>query len=111
MADPGVRIVNLEPMLAASFYGFGESPEGIAIPKMEKWAGPRGLLGHLDEHPTFGFNNPNPSGNSTYGYEIWIRVDERYEPEGDMRLIEFMGGAYAVGLWPCVAHLRRQHLS
>jgi len=96
MTDLDVRIVKLESMLAASFYGFGESPEETGAGKMREWATSKGIPDDLEKHPTFGFNNPNPGGHARYGYEFWLKVDQRYEPEGDTRLIEFMGGLYAV---------------
>ena len=92
-----VRIVELEPMRFASFYGFGKEPEGIAWTKMEAWAKPRGMWQKLDEHPVFGFNNPDPSpGSPNYGYEVWLRVGPEVEPEDEMRIVEFNGGLYAV---------------
>jgi Methyltransferase domain len=36
---------------------------------------PRGLLKDPEQHPVFGFNNPNPSPDrKQYGYEFWMRV-------------------------------------
>jgi DNA gyrase inhibitor GyrI len=92
-----VEIVRLEPMRVASTYGFGTNPEEIAWPKMEEWAGPKGLLGDPLAHPIFGFNNPYPTpDHPRYGYEFWIKVDPDMEPEGDVRVGEFLGGTYAV---------------
>ena len=44
MSDLEVRIIKLEPMRLASFWGFGESPETIAWEKLISWAKPKGLL-------------------------------------------------------------------
>lgn len=92
-----VQIIKLEPMRVASAYAFGTGPEEEAWEKLVAWAQPRGLLDNIDEHPIFGFNNPNPiSESSKYGYEVWIKVPIEIEPEGEIRVIEFMGGPYAV---------------
>jgi len=97
MAQPDVHFETLPPMRVASFWGFGEQPEGIAWEKLNAWAGPRGLLGDLEAHPIFGFNNPNPSiGSTKYGYELWLCAGREMESEGDMRVVDFEGGRYAV---------------
>jgi AraC family transcriptional regulator len=95
MTDLDVRIVELEPMRVASAYGFGQSPEGMAWDKMQAWAREKGLISK--PYRNFGFNNPNPSPASpNYGYEIWIAVGPDVEPDGDIRILEFSGGLYAV---------------
>jgi len=92
-----VTIENFEPMRVASFYGFGPSPENIAMEKLIAWAKPKGYLKSPGEHRIFGFNNPNPSqGTPNYGYEFWITVGDDVEPEGDIRIHQFNGGLYAV---------------
>jgi AraC family transcriptional regulator len=97
MNDLDVRVVELEPMRVASLWAFGESPEDQVWEKLEAWAGPKGLLDHPEEHPIFGFNNPNPSaGSPNYGYELWVVVGPDVEPEGDVRILDFGGGLYAV---------------
>ena len=71
MSQLDVRIVKLEPMTVASAYGFGKEPEGIASRKLVAWAKPKGLFDDPAQHPTFGFNNPDPSpGSPNYGYEL-----------------------------------------
>ena len=97
MAKNEVQIVTLEPMRVATVWGFGPSPEAEAWQKLEAWAKPRGLYNDLENHPIFGFNNPNPSaGSPNYGYELWIVVDAETEPEGETRIADFAGGLYAV---------------
>ena len=92
-----VKLVKLKPMIVASFYAFGESPEGEALQKLNNWAKPKDFLNDIENHPIFGFNNPPPSGlGQEYGYEFWIKVDPKTEPEGDMRICFFGGGSYAV---------------
>jgi DNA gyrase inhibitor GyrI len=97
MSELNVEIVTLNPMRVASAYGFGTNPEEQAWQKLAIWAKPRGLLDDKIEHPIFGFNNPNPTpGNAKYGYEFWVKVDSIAEPEEAIRILEFMGGTYAV---------------
>lgn len=92
-----VKIIRLEPMIVASFYAFSESPEEEAFEKMNSWAKPKGLFADSENHPIFGFNNPPPSRpGQKYGYELWINVDPKTEPEKDMRVCFFGGGSYAV---------------
>ena len=97
MEKQNVRIIKLEPFRAASFYGFGSEPEMQALDKLQAWARPRGYLDDPAHHRVFGFNNPNPShGSPNYGYEFWITVEKETEPQGDMRVVEYGGGLYAV---------------
>jgi DNA gyrase inhibitor GyrI len=98
MSKLDVRIVNLEPVRMASAYGFGASPEELAHKKMLAFLKSRGLMeGYGTEHRHFGFNNPNPSaGSPNYGYEIWTEIGPQVEPEGDIRIVDFCGGLYAV---------------
>ena len=97
MAETDVKIIKLEPMRMASVYAFGTSPELEAWKKLTAWAKPKGLLDTIKRQYLFGFNNPNPSDEcSKYGYELWLRVSSTIEPEGDIRIIDFCGGPYAV---------------
>jgi len=96
LSEIEVRIVRMEPMRVASFHAIGESPEDIAVEKLIAWAQPLGLLNKPDEHPVYGFNNPNPEeGKKEYGYEFWIKVDEDYH-EKDTVYKNYEGGTYAV---------------
>lgn len=97
MNELEVKIVRLNHMRMLSAYGFGTEPEGIAWEKLKAFAMEKGLLQVGKFPPTYGFNNPNPSKNlAEYGYEVWLPVDESVKPEGDLRIIEFYGGPYAV---------------
>jgi DNA gyrase inhibitor GyrI len=93
-----VRIETLPPMRVASAYGFGPHPEDIAHQKMTAFLKSKGLLeGYGSKILHYGFNNPNPSsGSPNYGYEIWALIPPDVEPEGDIRVVEFNGGLYAV---------------
>ncbi|MBU6996085.1 MAG: effector binding domain-containing protein [Theionarchaea archaeon] len=97
MEEYNVKIVTLEPMHVASVQVISETPEHDAWEKMRAWAEPRGLLEDLEEHPVYGFNNPNPSpGSKEYGYEFWIRVGSDVKPEGPVKIKQIEGGLYAV---------------
>jgi DNA gyrase inhibitor GyrI len=92
-----VEIRRLEAMRVASAYGFGANPEELAWQKLVEWADPKGFLDDIAVHPIFGFNNPYPTpGSSKYGYEFWIKVGPEIEPEGEVRIGEFLGGTYAI---------------
>lgn len=97
MSELEVRIVKIEPIRVASIWGFGPEPEGIAFSKLDVWAGPKGIRDNPQKHRIFGFNNPDPyPGSPNYGYEIWVEVGPEVEPEGDVRILGFDGGLYAV---------------
>ncbi len=90
------KIKKLEPGRFASFYGFGSQPEEAAMTKMFNWCEKKNISFNDAKYHVFGFNNPNPmEGLTEYGYEFWISVDKNEKPEGDTRIIEFMGGTYA----------------
>lgn len=95
--DIEVRIVQLEAMRVASTHAYGPSPEHAAWDKMQAWAEPKGLLMNWEPLEIYGFNNPSPSpGSPNYGYEFWLAVEPRVEPEGKVEIKDFNGGLYAV---------------
>ena len=97
MSEIEVRIIKLEPMRMLSSYGYGSNPESIAWDKLIAFCLEKGLFEEDNYRPTYGFNNPNPSvGSPNYGYEIWLPVDKNLQPEGDLRIVDFPGGLYAV---------------
>lgn len=92
-----VTIKKVDPGRFASFYGFGRQPEEEALSKMLKWCEERNISAEDKNNVIFGFNNPNPIPNSElYGFEFWLKVDEKEQPEGDVRIVEYHGGKYAV---------------
>jgi DNA gyrase inhibitor GyrI/DNA-binding transcriptional ArsR family regulator len=97
MQDNEIKIVKLEPMRVGSVRSISSSPENDAWTKMESWAIKEGLLDDLEKHPIFGFNNPNPEpGRTEYGYEFWIKVDDKIDSDDVIKVKEFKGGLYAV---------------
>ena len=96
MNEMKVEIERLEPMRVASFHATSESPEEDAAKMLVEWAQPRGLLEDPEEHPVYGFNNPDPKpGDTVRGYEFWIRVDPAFEAE-DAVVKDYTGGLFAV---------------
>ncbi len=97
MSALDVRIEKMEPMRVASVRVISENPEQDAWEKLKLWAEANEYLGNTEEHPVFGFNNPNPSQDQTdYGYEFWMRVPPNTESEGEIEMKDFPGGFYAV---------------
>jgi DNA gyrase inhibitor GyrI len=97
MSEIDVRIVDLPPLRVASVHAYGPNPEEVAWQKLVAWARPRGLLDDNQTHPIFGFNNPDPSpGTPNYGYEFWIVVGPEVEADGEVKVVQFPGGRYAV---------------
>ncbi len=96
MQDMDVRIVELEPMRVAFARAVSSSPEKDAWATLEAWAEKNGLLDDPGKLKVFGFNNPKPfPGKSDYGYEMWIELQEEFEPEEDIGIKDFEGGLYA----------------
>jgi len=96
MAELDVIIVRLPRMRVASAYGFGASPEVMAWDKLLQWARANQLLESVGVR-FFGFNNPNPSpGSPNYGYEQWMTVDADAKVTGDIKILDFEGGLYAI---------------
>lgn len=95
MEELEIRIVTLPAMRVACVNGFGESPEGQAFDKMLAWAKSHNLLDK--PYRTFGYNNPDPSaGSPNYGYDVWLTADKSVQADGEVRIIDFPGGLYAV---------------
>ncbi len=97
MAKLDVRVVQLKAMHVASVHTVGPSPEMATWQKLKDWATPKGLLGKGVKVRLFGFNNPDPEpGEQEYGYEMWLVVDAKIKPKGDVKIKDFKGGKYAV---------------
>ncbi len=109
MSKLEVRIVRLEPMLVASAYGFGPSPEMVAFDKMRGFLKSKNMLdGYGTKYRHYGFNNPDPApGSPNYGYEVWVEVEKGTEPQDEIRIIYFPGGLYAVTRFENVEHIGR----
>ena len=97
MNDFEVNIVQLKPMRMAASLGFGSNPEESAFAQMLEFARKKGLLEDGNLPVTYGFNNPNPApGSPNYGYEVWLPLPAGIEPDGEITVLDFAGGHYAV---------------
>lgn len=97
MADLDVRMLILEPFVAVSFHGYGASPEIEAWKKTNLWLAESLLLEDGKPHRFFGFNNPSPSSKTQlYGYDVWVTVDDDFQPPGGVTMAACPGGLYAV---------------
>jgi len=92
-----VRYVDLPEMTVASALGFGKEPENQSNRMISEFAKAKGIRIGSEDHPAFGFNNPNPSpGSENYGYEQWLKVDPGTEPLGDIKIKQIPAASYAV---------------
>ncbi|HUU79130.1 MAG TPA: effector binding domain-containing protein [candidate division Zixibacteria bacterium] len=92
-----VHFERLPPMRIVSFHAISKTPEKDASQKMNKWMEANGILFDGEKHPTFGFNNPNPTrGKDEYGYEFWLKVDDDFESKDDPKVKDISGYQYAV---------------
>jgi len=92
-----VRYVTLPDMTVASAIGFGKEPENQAAVMMNEFTAKLGFSPGSPDHPSYGFNNPNPSpGQEEYGYELWCRVDPDTKAEPPIEIKKIPGARYAV---------------
>ena len=92
-----VRYVTLPDMTVASALGFGKEPEHEASEMMSAFTAKLGFTPGSSDHPSYGFNNPNPSpGSENYGYELWCRVDPDTKAEPPVKIKQVPGARYAV---------------
>ncbi len=92
-----VRIIKLEPMRVAVFYGFSKTPEDDAHKQCIAWLKEMDLYDYPDSYRSFGFNNPDPTpGSPNYGYEIWIPIDTDKDVGENVKTKEFPGCSYGV---------------
>ena len=103
-----VRFVDLPAMTVASALGFGKEPEYKAAQMMSAFTAPRGIEAGSEDHPSFGFNNPNPSpGSENYGYELWVRVDPGTEAAEPIVIKEIPAASYAVTRFTGLSNIGR----
>ena len=92
-----VRYVTLPDMTVASAVGFGKEPEHQAAVMMNEFTAKLGFTPGSSGHPSYGFNNPNPSSDKQeYGYELWCRVDPGTKPVPPIEIKQVPGARYAV---------------
>ena len=90
-----VRIVYLPPCTVAASRYFGDRPENNAGKPLDEFVRNTGLYKIKPDLRMYGFNNPSPIGNETYGYEFWVTIPEDFEVPAPLVKKCFQGGLYA----------------
>jgi len=90
-----VRIVYLPPCTVAASHYFGENPEDGAGKELNAFIKSVGLPTMKPDFRVYGFNNPSPKGNETYGYEFWASIPDELEVSQPLQKKRFAGGVYA----------------
>jgi DNA gyrase inhibitor GyrI len=73
-----------------------ETPEEDAWKKIVAWAKPRGMLEKSAGTRVFGRNTYPTNNPEPHGYEFFLTVGPKAEPEGDIKIKNIPGGLYAV---------------
>ena len=89
------RIIYLPPSAVASSYYFGDDPESNAEKPLAVFIRSIGLKKIKPDLRQYGFNNPTPKGNETYGYEFWVTIPDDLEIPAPLVKKRFAGGLYA----------------
>lgn len=90
-----VRILYLPPCTVAASHYFGENPEDGASEPFNRFVRNIGLPKLKPDFRVFGFNNPSPKANETYGYEFWATIPDDLEVPAPLVKKHFAGGLYA----------------
>ncbi len=90
-----VRIIHLPPCTVAASHYFGENPEDNAGKPLDEFVRRTELSKVKPDLRMFGFNNPSPKGNETYGYEFWVTIPDDFDVPSPLQKKYFKGGLYA----------------
>jgi DNA-binding transcriptional MerR regulator len=90
-----VRILYLPAATVAASHYIGENPEDAAGKLMDEFVKKVNLLDLKPDLRMYGFNNPSPQGNETYGYEFWVTIPDDMEVPAPLQKKHFEGGLYA----------------
>ena len=90
-----VRIIHLPPCTVAASHYFGEDPENNAGKPLEEFVKRIDLPKLKPDLRMFGFNNPSPTANETYGYEFWVTIPDDLDVPAPLQKKHFDGGLYA----------------
>lgn len=90
-----VRIIHLPPCTVAASHYFGENPEDNAGKPLDEFIRSIELQKVKPDLRMFGFNNPSPTGNETYGYEFWVTIPDDLDVPFPLQKKYFEGGLYA----------------
>lgn len=85
----------MPPCTVAASHYFGENPEDNAGKCLDEFVRKVELEKIKPDLRMFGFNNPSPKGNETYGYEFWITIPKDLEVPAPLQKKYFPGGLYA----------------
>jgi DNA-binding transcriptional MerR regulator/DNA gyrase inhibitor GyrI len=89
-----VRIIHLPPCTVAASHYFGENPEDNAAKPLGEFIRRMELVKIKPDFRMFGFNNPSPTGNETYGYEFWTTIPDDLDVPAPLQKKHFEGGLY-----------------
>lgn len=90
-----VRIIHLPPCTVAASHYFGENPENNAGKPLDEFIKRIELQKIKPDLRMYGFNNPSPTGNETYGYEFWVTIPDDLDVPAPLQKKHFEGGLYA----------------
>lgn len=90
-----MRILYLPPATVAASHYFGESPEHNAGMQLDEFVKKVQLHKIKPDLRVYGFNNPTPVANETYGYEFWVTIPDDMEVPAPLQKKSFAGGLYA----------------
>ena len=90
-----VRIIHLPPCTVAASHYFGENPEDNAGKLLSEFIRRIELQKIKPDLRMYGFNNPCPVGNETYGYEFWVTIPDDLDVPAQLQKKHFEGGLYA----------------
>ena len=90
-----VRILHLPPCTVVSSHYFGENPEDVAGKAIAEFVRSTKLQKIKPDLRMYGFNNPSPKGNETYGYEFWVTIPDDLDVPAPLQKKHFAGGLYA----------------
>ena len=90
-----VRIIYLPPCTVAASHYFGENSETNAEKPLSEFIRNIGLQKMKPDLRQYGFNNPTPKGNETYGYEFWVTIPDDLDVPAPLEKKHFAGGLYA----------------
>ena len=91
-----VRILRLPPAHVATSHYFGPDPEENALKPLEAFARENALPMRKPDLRLFGFNDPSPTENETYGYTFWLTIPETLSVPAPLVKQSMAGGLYAV---------------
>lgn len=90
-----VRILYLPPATVAASHYYGDDPETNAFKPLNEFIRKVQLHKIKPDLRIYGFNNPTPKADETYGYEFWVTIPDEMEVPEPLQKKSFAGGLYA----------------